>query len=873
MSPANNNGGRLGPIIYLSQNWISRLGILLTTTGGVAWMFTLPAQLSGAEPNPYLGLLTFIALPIVFFLGLALIPLGIMLKQRRERSAGIYPSEFPPPRWSNPAFRQLLAFIFLATAANVIIGGQLTYSAVEYMDSTSFCGQACHIMTPEFVAWQDAPHSRVTCVECHIGAGAQSLIAAKLNGTKQLIEVLTNTYPTPVPTPVHNLAQGKLTCGDCHADSNLGEKTVDWISYSPDETNTALRTELRHIIGGGDNTRGAHGAHMAHGAKIEYRSDPERKTIPWLRYVSPAGAETIYATADWDPAKAERFELRTMDCVDCHNRPAHSFEKADKAIDRAMQVGKISTTLAFVKREGLAAITAEYPSREVADEQIPQRITAFYSGRPEAARTEDVRAAGQALAEIWERNVFPEWGVTWNTHENLFGHDEKGGDEGCFRCHSERLVSQDSARRAVGAECSVCHVVTAVDQPVETQAQPGALTLTSNQMEIPAIAMNTGSPAGAVSFDHRHHVELADGQCSTCHNRLFDMTRTTPVNYAAGLHKVAESNRSSCAFCHVSGGSAFASEGHCADCHTGLTESARPTTAAAAPTQPVLPGVMNFQTALGTATFDHAQHVRDSDGRCQDCHNSLFEMNRADLAFGGDDLHKAAEAAKSSCAGCHVAGGTSFAAENNCEKCHVGLEPPKATPTSGRSGVPAIPTIQTSLGEVKFDHAHHDELAKGDCGVCHTKLFPFAEDLMNYKDDLHKTAEQSQTSCAACHRPQGTAFASGGNCMKCHVSFGSSAAMPAQLVYQNPLGKVVYDHSHHMELVSVDCTQCHDELFPMEQTNLAGYAEDYHRTAEAAGKQCGSCHKPQGTAFAALNNCTRCHEGLKVKEVNADAGG
>ena len=96
MNTVTSGGGRLGPLIHFSQNWLSRIGILLTTTGGVAWLFSLPVQLSSEEPHPYLGLLTFIALPIVFFAGLILIPLGVRMKQKRERSAGVSPSSFPP---------------------------------------------------------------------------------------------------------------------------------------------------------------------------------------------------------------------------------------------------------------------------------------------------------------------------------------------------------------------------------------------------------------------------------------------------------------------------------------------------------------------------------------------------------------------------------------------------------------------------------------------------------------------------------------------------------------------------------------------------------------------------------------------------------
>jgi len=44
-------------------------------------------------------------------------------------------------------------------------------------------------MHPEYTAYKIAAHSHVDCVACHIGSGAASYFAAKVNGTKQILEV------------------------------------------------------------------------------------------------------------------------------------------------------------------------------------------------------------------------------------------------------------------------------------------------------------------------------------------------------------------------------------------------------------------------------------------------------------------------------------------------------------------------------------------------------------------------------------------------------------------------------------------------------------------------------------------------------------
>jgi len=78
--------------------------------------------------------------------------------------------------------------------------------------------------------------------------------------------------------------------------------------------------------------------------------------------------------------------------------------------------------------------------------------------------------------------------------------------------------------------------------------------------------------------------------------------------------------------------------------------------------------------------------------------------------------------------------------------------------------------FKSTMGNVTFQHVKHTERAKGDCKVCHDKLFPQSETApLNFKAAMHKTAEKGKTSCAACHVAGGTAFVTTGNCAKCHV--------------------------------------------------------------------------------------------------------
>jgi c(7)-type cytochrome triheme protein len=659
------------------------------------------------------------------------------------------------------------------------------------------------------------------------------------------------------------LAQGNLTCSECHSDRDLGDKRKEWIFFAEDEANSATRTELLLKIGGGENHAGAHGAHMGNGAVIEYRSDPSRETIPWMRYTTPDGRQTVYATAEWNEEAAESLELRTMDCTDCHNRAAHSFETAAKALDRALAEGKIDPKLPFIKREGMAAVEGRYASREEAAERIPAAIRAFYRQQYPQASSEAVAASSTAVLAIYERNVWPEFGVTWGVHPNHGGHEDFPG---CFRCHDDGHVSQDAARQAIGDTCESCHAILVDGQPVSAPAAT-ELTLTSARDSLPR-QMTFDTKAGAAGFDHAKHVDYEKGECTTCHNALFPMSRAN-LRYGADLHRAAEAAKTSCAGCHVAGGEAFASANNCEKCHTGLS-APRTMLAGDFPRSPSpLPGELRYETSLGEALFDHVKHVDHAEGRCVDCHNQLFPMESDVELRYGEDMHRAAEAAKSSCAGCHVAGREAFASAENCSKCHVGLGSPKPTPVTGISGIPDVPSVDTRLGPARFDHSKHVELAKDNCQACHNKIFPLEKGLLGYEDNLHKTAEAAKTSCGACHFPGGEAFEAKSNCLKCHADAstnerGSLLGLPERIFYHNRLGDVAFDHDQHIVDAKGDCKQCHEGLWPMEEVGLKGYAEDYHRVAERGNQSCAACHAPTKSSFGSLNNCTRCHEGLEL---------
>jgi hypothetical protein len=448
----------------LSSNPLSLLGVVLTTTGAVLWLFLLPNMLSGRASHPYMGIAMFLALPAIFFSGLLLIPLGIWLKKRKERRLGLLPAGKVHLDFGSPQVRRLAAFLVITTAVNVVIGGQLSYRAVTYMDSVSFCGQTCHtVMQPEFTAYQNSPHSRVECVACHIGPGANWFVKSKLSGSWQVVSVTFNLYPRPIPTPVENLRPARETCEQCHWPQKYGADRIRVIDkYADDEANTHTKTVLLMRIGGGKETRGIHGVHLGPGVVIRYgHQDRQRQKIPWVEYNDGKGRVTQYLEAGAQPGMEKNLNVRIMDCMDCHNRPSHAFELPERAIDHALSTGEIPATLPFVKKVSLELVRKDYASHEESTQAILAGFEKFYrEQQPETFRQRrlDVEKAAHAVAAIYARNVFPAMNVKWGAYPNNIGHTDFPG---CFRCHDDNHVG---GGRKITQDCNACHQLLAMEE-------------------------------------------------------------------------------------------------------------------------------------------------------------------------------------------------------------------------------------------------------------------------------------------------------------------------------------------------------------------------------------------------------------------------
>jgi len=445
-------------LAVFTSHWLAMLGVGLVLTSIIVWACLVPTQLRQGQDNPYVGLATTIV-GVVLVIGAVLTPFGLYLGRRRlqRRVAALVDAR--------KMWRRLLLFLGVTSVFNLVIASQMTLRVVHTMESRQFCMTACHVMTPEARAFPEGPHAGLLCVDCHVGNGALGLIKSKLQGTRQLLHVLTDNVHMPIEGAIASglMVPSAETCEGCHWKERPANATIRLIQrYADDEANTPETTLLTMNVGG-TIMGGIHGAHNGEGVEIRFvATDPERQDIPLVEYRnSVTGVTRTYAKKGADAAALANAPRVTMQCFDCHNRPAHSFEMPDRAVDRALMLGRMATDLPYLKKKSVEILEKEYTSSAAAAAEIPAALTAYYRtehAELSAKRAADIDEAGAVLADLYSRNVFPELQVKWGTYPNNRGHDDDF--PGCFRCHDGEHVTADGAD--ITNNCFRCHHPAAV---------------------------------------------------------------------------------------------------------------------------------------------------------------------------------------------------------------------------------------------------------------------------------------------------------------------------------------------------------------------------------------------------------------------------
>jgi hypothetical protein len=173
-----------------------------------------------------------------------------------------------------------------------------------------------------------------------------------------------------------------------------------------------------------------------------------------------------------------------MDCMDCHNRPAHTYQSPNDAVNLAMSLHPDFRALPWFKTNALFALTRRYTN----ETQALQGIATFLADR--YRDTPDTRKVIGVVQQIYSDNFFPEMNASWEKYPNNIGHKDWPG---CFRCHDGQHKTADGKRAIKANDCNACHTILAQGKGAE---------------------LDLLSPLGQ---KFKHPGDEVDGGCNDCH--------------------------------------------------------------------------------------------------------------------------------------------------------------------------------------------------------------------------------------------------------------------------------------------------------------------------------------------------------------------
>ena len=344
--------------------------------------------------------------------------------------------------------------------------------------------------------------------------------------------------------------------------------------------------------GGGAKLQGANlGIHWHIIYQVEYYStDPLSQTIPFVRVHNADGTTTDYVDTESkvDPAKIDPKQLKTVDCITCHNRATHDFALPADSVDRAMAAGLISTKIPEIRLKAVEVLSVPYKSQELGLNGIAglqnyyiQYYSDFYSQNADL-----IQSAIKQLQTIYSQTVFIDQKVDWTTHPNNLGHINSPG---CFRCHDGKHL--DSKQQAIRLECNLCHSV-----PVVATSQDFVTKIEISRGPEPQSHLNP-------NWISLHH-NVFDATCSDCHTTA-DPGGTSNTSFCSN------------SACH---GTKFNFAGFDAPSLRTILQAQLPKPTPAPTPAPV----------VGNPTY--AANIQPIFAQCTDCHNTASPIANLDLS-------------------------------------------------------------------------------------------------------------------------------------------------------------------------------------------------------------------------------------------------
>jgi len=493
-----------------TKNWLTIIGSIIAIINFLLILVLFVISTIFNKQNTNLGLFIYIILPGFMVFGLLLIPTGMFFERRRIRKGKEQgESRLPLIDLNDKRHRNAFVIFTVSTIILLFFSTLGSFRAFHMTESVEFCGTLCHqVMEPEYTAYQNSPHANVTCVECHVGSGASWYVKSKLSGLHQVYAVTFNNYPRPVPTPLHDLRPARETCEKCHWPQKFYARTLQTNKYfladsSNSEWDVILQMKTGPEYSGLGFNEGIHW-HINPSVDIEYISDNDkRENINYVKYTNKTNGEvTIYKNVD-NPVTDSVLAMgqtRTMDCIDCHNRPSHNYNSPTVYIDKALLTGSVSKKIPFVKKVAMEVLKQTFSSKDSALLMIKDSIISYYKSGYNDFYTKNSDLIGSSITSIqnaFSQNTFPKMKVTYDVYPEHIGHLESNG---CFRCHNNTFKSDNG--RTITKDCNLCHSIVG-------QGKPGSMQLTSVREML--------------EFQHPVDIGTAwkEANCSECHKYLY----------------------------------------------------------------------------------------------------------------------------------------------------------------------------------------------------------------------------------------------------------------------------------------------------------------------------------------------------------------
>ncbi len=451
----------------------------------------------------------------------------------------------------------VIAVIVVGAIGSAVGIGGLSFQ--KFSETEGFCSQ-CHVMAPEVAAHKVGVHRDVSCGECHVAPSLLGVVKSKIRGAVQLAEVITDTYPKPIPEPEPDLLPPpQETCMKCHPLSEIAKeeslKLVLHSRYREDEANTREMVAVVARPYRLDEGSASRGVHWHVEVQVEYASPAgNEQKIDWIRVKYKNGQTeqfiarsqvTVSSDVQADIDRVLHTEkVHEMTCITCHNRVGHEFPSPTEAVDEAVADGSISQSLPYIVREGVARLSKRYSSYGEADKAI-EGIRGVYASRyPLVSRTRkaEINHAVSKLKTLYRLVADPEMNMVSADYPN----DETMA--GCMRCHDGAHYEVASDGRLMSNtipwECTTCHTfpqvgskLTSIDllsPPPEKQAKTWIFEHGRSPEALEPGAANNSSctschSTGAVRvdleemvFNHPKLIEEFGLQlCGYCHTEAF----------------------------------------------------------------------------------------------------------------------------------------------------------------------------------------------------------------------------------------------------------------------------------------------------------------------------------------------------------------